>query len=734
MTTVLRALFAFSFCASVLPAAAADFLVTNTGDAGEGSLRAAVLAAEAAAGDDTVTFSTALAGALIVLDSGPLAVASQERLTVSAESLAEPPEISAFGAGRLFEVAVGAELELSGLTLSEGFAPPGADGTSGETPADGGEGGKGGAILNEGRLVLRRCVVKDCAAGSGGAGGDKTGASGAPSGAGGKGGSGGAIASAGGRSSLFAEDCAFLRNNAGNGGTAGTLASGAAGAPGTGGPGGAGGAVHLVGGTAEMVRCRFESNRSGGGGVGGPDENAGAGGTGGPGGDGGGFAAEDAAITLTGCSFRSNAASNGGVGGDALSSADDTRGRGGRGGNGGGLSVRRFEASATPHLSASLFDANSAGNGQSGADSPSASAHPGTDGGDGGDGGGLYVAGNDGAVWRMENCTVHRNFAGIGGNGGDGHNGGGGGAGGDAGNGGGIAFSHEGSDYTAALVHVTVVSNEDGTAGLEGFSLGGGDGGGDGASGSGGGVWEFPGGINGAPGITLANSVVAANGATSVPNIASFTAEGNNLTSGDPGLGVLSDNGGPTLTVPPLFGGPLIDGGAALGSPPSTDQRGVARPFNGAPDLGAYEATLRPDLRIGTKSSPATHRVDGAYNGSGAGQTIHLKLSRMKTGKAFLSVENDGDIADDVKLTATRANRTVRLAAYQITGGERNVTARLAAGLAFDGLAPGGISLVRIEVRARSAKRPARQTIACTLRGSLARLLDVAKAEVSQAR
>ena len=56
--------------------------------------------------------------------------------------------------------------------------------------------------------------------------------------------------------------------------------------------------------------------------------------------------------------------------------------------------------------------------------------------------------------------------------------------------------------------------------------------------------------------------------------------------SGDPQLGPLEDNGGPSRTMAPMTGSPLIDAGSAFGL--TTDQRGVARPsdFFALPDAG----------------------------------------------------------------------------------------------------------------------------------------------------
>jgi hypothetical protein len=55
-----------------------------------------------------------------------------------------------------------------------------------------------------------------------------------------------------------------------------------------------------------------------------------------------------------------------------------------------------------------------------------------------------------------------------------------------------------------------------------------------------------------------------------------------------PLLGVLSDKGGPTLSIPLLPGSPAIDGGVGANCP-STDQRGFLR-VDGRCDAGAYEA------------------------------------------------------------------------------------------------------------------------------------------------
>jgi len=104
--------------------------------------------------------------------------------------------------------------------------------------------------------------------------------------------------------------------------------------------------------------------------------------------------------------------------------------------------------------------------------------------------------------------------------------------------------------------------------------------------------------------LNLRNTIVAGSGGGDCVNSGSVATNVNNLiqdgscspaVSGDPKLGPLQDNGGPTFTHALLTGSPAIDAGddSVLGDPLnlSTDQRGIgfARLVCAHVDIGAYE-------------------------------------------------------------------------------------------------------------------------------------------------
>jgi hypothetical protein len=123
------------------PASAANFDVSSSADSGSGTLRQAVLDANASPGDDTVGFAAALSGQTITLTSGALvANAPGDALTVSGSSLPAPVEVSGADAQSLLDVVAGT-VTIDRLTLRDGLGSVGANGPDqvGSTAAGGGQ-------------------------------------------------------------------------------------------------------------------------------------------------------------------------------------------------------------------------------------------------------------------------------------------------------------------------------------------------------------------------------------------------------------------------------------------------------------------------------------------------------------------------------------------------------------------------------------------------------------------
>jgi hypothetical protein len=206
------------------------FTVLNTLDSGAGSLRAAVLAAEASPGASTITFDPGLGGRTITLSSGELLLSTD--LTIagpSADRLTIDGGHSTTNAGsRVFEVAAGASVTLSGLTLRDGF-----DGIGG-----------GGAVRNLGSLTVSACVF---------ANNISQGGKGSLTGGGGGAGGGGALYNNG---LLVVTDSTFLGN----------VARGGAGQDaGAGGGAGLGGAIFNQSGQVTIADSTFWGNQAAGG-------------------------------------------------------------------------------------------------------------------------------------------------------------------------------------------------------------------------------------------------------------------------------------------------------------------------------------------------------------------------------------------------------------------------------------------------------------------------------------
>jgi hypothetical protein len=587
-------------------ASAATLTVTNNADSGPGSLRGAVAAAVPG---DSVEFTPAVEGQTITLAS-PIAL--DKNLTIRGGTAGAPgPTLT--GRTTLLTVPAGTTVTVTGVRVAEADVPdaPAAVGNAGgsagrnvvenagtltiadavlegNTAADGGQSGSGGAggggsvVASTGTLSIDRSTL------SGNTGGNGGNAVARGAGAGG----GGVVASTG---ALRIEDSTLSGNIAGRGGSASA-----------GGGGAGGGATVLSTGVLLVSNSTLSGNTAGAGGSagGGASGTTGGGGGGGFGGGGGGFAAAAGGSGFTG---------NGGAG---IS--------GGGGGGGGGAGANGQPASG---------DNGGSGGGPNGGQGGLGS----TTTGDGGGGGGGDGGGGGGA--RGSAVSAGGGGAGTGGGGGSGSGpataggGAGGPGGGGSGTGNGAVAVYGG---TATIRNSTLAGNTRSSGGLV----------------SGGGVTGAAGAgalVQMAGSASAVSSILAdtAGGAAQCRGtIGGFedlveTPQGCTVPAGtiagDPALGALAANGGPTRTMALAAGSPALDAGSNPGGL-AFDQRGAGFPRTvfAATDIGAYE--VQALVRVVKALSPASSagvfdlQVDGVTRASGVGNAGETGLLAVPAG------------------------------------------------------------------------------------------------------
>lgn len=134
------------------------FTVLNLKNAGAGSLRQAIIRANATPAADTIQFAAGLRGR-ITLTTGQLIVTRNLKIVgPTATRIA----VSGNNASRVFHVASGSKLTISNLTITKGMADIDVGG--------------GGGIRNEGSLTLRKVLMTENVADSGGGAVESTGA------------------------------------------------------------------------------------------------------------------------------------------------------------------------------------------------------------------------------------------------------------------------------------------------------------------------------------------------------------------------------------------------------------------------------------------------------------------------------------------------------------------------------------------------------------------------------
>ncbi len=541
-------------------------------------LRAAILEANAVPGPDTIRFADGVLGHTITLitddlnyptDLGHTALVVTDSVVIQGYSQSTGIKGITFdGAGqrRIFGVTTNATLTLETVTLTGGLSQGGTGAPTWLGGGGGGGAGLGGAIYAYQATVNLSNVTITNSTAQGGAGGSIWYNAGLAGGGGGSaaftGGTGGlddlGTAAGGGGGGMYGPGQNANGNTGGSGGKnwAGKQA-GQSDAGSLGGGGGGGQYYPYFFGVAHSGGQATSTNLFG------------------FGGGGGGGAEGDA-------TFGDAHGGQGGFGGGGGGAGFNGTARGGAGGFGGGGGG----GTGTSNAGGSLFGGGSGGN-----------ANPGQPNGpDGQGGGGGGGAGLGGAIF-LNRSTLNMFNSTITGNSANGGAGGGAGVWSTGGNG--------GSGFGGAIFSLNSTTNiQSSTIADNGASSGGNQ------------VYVLSMGSGATSTAYLANSIVGRSDTSGHADIIHRAIRGGRLphlggvanlvsvpgrfpkraiaATGDPMLGALADNGGPTLTLKPLPGSPAIDAGSTrirprFGVLPQTDQTGSPRVQGSGPDIGAVE-------------------------------------------------------------------------------------------------------------------------------------------------
>ena len=140
--------------------------VTNTNDAGRGTLRAAIAQADVDVTADTILFAPSVTGTIALLSALPDLSANINIAGPGSSDLTVARSSAAGTNFRIFNVPIGAVVSISGMTITGGLvSDPGSDGNA-----------SGGGIENSGTLSITDVTISDNTAGMsfglGGVGGE----------------------------------------------------------------------------------------------------------------------------------------------------------------------------------------------------------------------------------------------------------------------------------------------------------------------------------------------------------------------------------------------------------------------------------------------------------------------------------------------------------------------------------------------------------------------------------
>ena len=177
-------------------------------------------------------------------------------------------------------------------------------------------------------------------------------------------------------------------------------------------------------------------------------------------------------------------------------------------------------------------------------------------------------------------------------------------------------------------------------------------------------------------GAQLTNSIVAGNSAGDANFSADFINVGS-FVGGDPQLGALADNGGPTQTMLPLAGSPVVDAVACTNAP-AKDQRGVARPQGAQCDIGAVEVGHPASLTVDTTAD--TQVEDGKCS-------LREAIVIFTQGRTGTDCTPSASAVNEVLFAPALANNSIAVASPLALDNNVEVTidGSAAPGLAIDG-------------------------------------------------
>ncbi len=258
--------------------------------------------------------------------------------------------------------------------------------------------------------------------------------------------------------------------------------------------------------------------------------------------------------------------------------------------------------------------------------------------------------------------------------------------------GGGVAMGGTGA---ASIVHSTLYDNDSGTGDIDNFT-------------------------NNNSTLTLRRSIVAddpveADAALCAGPITDgglnvvFSAPGTCPTggtnaTGDPVLGLLADNGGPTQTMLPGAGSSAVDLVPAPDCPagPIEDQRGVARPVGPGCDPGAVEVDSKPDALV--RRDTDAFVGGNVYEQTPTTQVVTKKVKDGVKAKFTVRAQSDAEFLTEPFLLTATAGTDAFKTTYKVAG--VNETAAITgAGYVAGPLSPGESVDIDVAVKVKKGTK-----------------------------